>query len=67
MGNLTIMEYTDKPRKYLACCTNVLTAETKFIFKTNMADWLASYILPYNCPDLPEMLCTEQIGSMQHI
>ena len=36
--------------------------------KKIMADWLASYVLPYNCPNLREtMLCAEWIGGVQQI
>ena len=33
-----------------------------------MADWLALYVLSYNCPNLREtMLKAEQIGGVQQI
>ena len=61
MGKHNITAYIDDFRRLLVCCTDVQESEAKFLFKNNMADWLASYILPYNCPNLREtMLCAEQ-------
>ena len=55
-----IMDYIDNFRHLLVCCTDVQESEAKFLFENNMADWLASYILPYNCPNLREtMLCAK--------
>ena len=43
-------------------------SEAKFLFQNNIADWLASYVLPYICTSLAEtMLCVERIGGVQHI
>ena len=53
MGNYTIIEYIDRFREYLVCCTNVCAAEVKYIVETNMTNWLALYVLPNNYPDLP--------------
>ena len=65
MGKHNIMDYTDDFRHLLVCCTDVQENEAKFLFENNMVDWLASYILPYNCPNLREtMLYAEQIGGM---
>ena len=56
------MDYIDDFRHLLVCWTDVQESEANFLFENNMADWLASYVLPYNCPNLREtMLCAEQI------
>ena len=66
MGKCNIMDYIDDFRHLLVCCTDVQESKAKFLFKNNMADWLALYILPYNCPNLREtMLCAERIGGVQ--
>ena len=68
MGKCGIMEYIDDFRRLLVCCTDVQESEAKFLFENNMANWLASYVLPYNCASLAEtMLCVERIGGVQHI
>ena len=68
MGKRGITEYIDDFRRLLVCCTDVQESEAKFLFENNMADWLASYVLPYNCTSLAEtMLCTERIGGVQRI
>ena len=68
MGKRGIMEYIDDFRRLLVCCTDVQESEAKFLFENNMADWLASYVLPYNCTSLAEtMLCAERIGGVQRI
>ena len=60
MGKCNIMDYIDDFRRLLVCWTDVQKSEAKFLFENNIADWLASYILPYNCPNLGEtMLCAE--------
>ena len=60
--------YIDDFRLFLVCCTDVQESEARFLFENNMADWLASYVLPYNCPNLREtMLCAERIGGVQQI
>ena len=62
MGKHNIMDYIDDSRHLLVCCTDVQESEAKFLFENNMADWLASYILLYSCPNLREtMLCAERI------
>ena len=68
MGKHSIMDYIDDFRRLLVCCTDVQESEAKFLFENNMADWLASYMLPYNCTSLAEtMLCAECIGGIQRI
>ena len=68
MGKRGITEYIDDFRRLLVCCTDVQESEAKFLFENNMADWLASYVLPYNCTSLAEtMLCAECIGGIQRI
>ena len=68
MGKRGITEYIDDFRRLLVCCTDVQESEAKFLFENNMADWLASYVLPYNCTSLAEtMLCAERIGGVQCI
>ena len=68
LGKRGITEYIDDFRRLLVCCTDVQKSEAKFLFENNMADWLASYMLPYNCTSLAEtMLCAECIGGIQHI
>ena len=68
MGKRNIMDYIDDFRRLLVCCTDIQESETKFLFENNMADWLALYVLPYNCPNLREtMLCAERIGGVQQI
>ena len=65
MGKCSIMDYIDDFRRLLVCCTDVQECEAKFLFENNMADWLASYVLPYNCPNLCEtMLYVERIGGV---
>ena len=60
MGKCSIMDYIDDFRCLLVCYTDVQESEAKFLFENNMADWLASYVLPYNCLNLCEtMLCAE--------
>ena len=68
MSKRGITEYIDDFRRLLVCCTDVQESEAKFLFENNMADWLASYVLPYNCTSLAEtMLCAERIGGVQYI
>ena len=68
MGKGNIMDYIDDFRRLLICCTDVQESEAKFLFENNIADWLALYVLLYNCPNLREtMLCAEQIGGVQRI
>ena len=68
MGKRGITEYIDDFRRLLVCCTDVQESEAKFLFENNMADWLASYVFPYNCTSLAEtMLCAERIGGVQRI
>ena len=65
MGKCSITDYIDDFSRLLVCCTDVQESEAKFLFENNIADWLALYILPYNCPNLHEtMLCAEQIGGV---
>ena len=65
MVKCSITDYIDDFRRLLVCCTNVQESEVKFLFENNMADWLSSYVLPYNFPNLCEtMLCAEQIGGV---
>ena len=66
MVKYNIMDYIDNFRCLLVCCTDVQESEAKFLFENNMADWLALYVLPYNCPNLREtMLCDERIRGVQ--
>ena len=65
MGKCSITDYINNFRRFLVCCTDVQECEAKFLFENNMVDWLASYVLPCNCPNLREiMLCAEQIGGV---
>ena len=65
LGKYSIMDYIDKFRRLLVYCTDVQESEAKFLFENNMTDWLASYVLPYYCPNLREtMLCAERIGGV---
>ena len=65
MGKRNITDYIDDFRRLLVCCTDVQESEEKFLFENNMEDWLASYVLPYNCPNLCEtMLYAERIGGL---
>ena len=65
MGKCSIMDYIDNFRCLLVCCTDVQESEAKFLFENYMADWLALYVLPYNCPNLREtMLWAERIGGV---
>ena len=65
MGKHNITDCFDDFRHLLVCCTDVQESEAKFLFENNMADWLASHVLPYNCPNLREtMLYAEQIGGV---
>ena len=60
IGKCNITDYIDDFRHLLVCCTDIQESEAKSLFENNMADWLASYILPYKCPNLHEtMLCAE--------
>ena len=66
MGGRTATDYIDDFRRCLVSCRDVHETEAKFIFETNMADWLSALVLPYDCPTLHEtMLCAERIGSIQ--
>ena len=63
--NAVSQDYIDNFRRLLVCCTDIQESEAKFLFENNMADWLALYVLPYNCPNLREtMLCAEWIGGV---
>ena len=53
MVNCTVTGYINEFKKHLVRCTNMYAAEAKFIFETNMTNWLTLYTLPYNCTDLP--------------
>ena len=65
MGNHNVTEYIDAFRKHFVCCSDVHEAEAKFLFKNNIADWLAAYVLPYNSKTLADiMLCAERIGGI---
>ena len=65
MEKRNITDYINDFRHLSVCCTDVQKSEAKFLFKNNMADWLASYVLPYNCVNLREtMLCAERIGGV---
>ena len=46
MGKRNITNYIDDFRHLLVCCTDVEESEAKFLFENNIADWLASYVLP---------------------
>ena len=66
MGGCTATDYIDDFRRYLVSCRDVHETEAKFIFETNMADWLSALVLSYDCPMLHEtMLCAERISSIQ--
>ena len=66
MGGRTATDYIDDFRRCLVSCRDVHETEAKFIFETNMADWLSALVLPYDCPTLHEaMLCAKRIGSIQ--
>ena len=68
MGKCNVTDYIDDFRHFLVCCMDIQESEAKFLFENNMADWLALYILPYNCSNLREtMLCAERIGGVQQI
>ena len=68
MGKCNITDYIDDFRHLLVFCMDVQESEAKFLFQNNMADWLASYVLPYNGPNLRgTILCAEQIGGVQRI
>ena len=65
MGKCSITDYIDDFRHLLVCCMAVQESREKFLLENNMVDWLASYVLLYNCPNLCEtMLCAEQIGGV---
>ena len=65
MGKRNIPDYIDDFRHLLVCGTDVQEIEANFLIKNNIADWLALYVLPYNCPNLREtMLCAERIGGV---
>ena len=66
MGGCTATDYIDDFRRCLVSCRDVHETEAKFIFETNIADWLSALVLPYDCPMLHDtMLCTKRIGSIQ--
>ena len=66
MGGCTATDYIDDFRRCLVSCRDVHDTEAKFIFETNMADWLSALVLPYDYPMLYKtMLCAECIGSIQ--
>ena len=65
MAKRSITDCIDDFRSLLVCYADVQESEAKFLFENNMADWLNSYVLPYNCPNLHEtMLCAERIGGV---
>ena len=65
MGKCSNMDYINNSRRLLVCCTDVQESEAKLLFENNMTDWLASYILPYSCPNLRKtMLCGERVGGV---
>ena len=47
MGQRSATEYINDLKKHLVNCSDVQEPEAKFIFETNMADWLSSLLLPY--------------------
>ena len=58
-------EYIDKFKKHLVNCRDMYEPGSKFIFETNIANWLSSLVLPYACNTLQEtMLCAGRIGSI---
>ena len=60
MRKRNITDYIDNFKHLLVCCTDVQESKAKFLFEKNMADWLASYVLPYNCLNLRKtMLCAK--------
>ena len=42
-----MQSYIDDFRKALLECTDVTEAEAKFVFESNLADWLAALVLPH--------------------
>ena len=65
MGKHSITDYIDDFKHLLVYCMDMQESEAKFLFKNDMADWVALYVLLYNCPNLREtMLCAERIGGV---
>ena len=65
MGSRSVTEYIDAFYKHLVCYADMQEHEAKFFFDSNMSNWLAAYVLPYNCSTLSEiMLCAERIGGI---
>ena len=42
-----MQQYIDDFRKALLKCTDVAEPEAKFVFESNLADWLAALVLPH--------------------
>ena len=42
-----MQQYIDDFCKALLECTDVAAAEAKFVFESNLADWLAALVLPH--------------------
>ena len=47
-----VIEYKDDFKKHLVNFRDVYKPEAKFIFETNIADWLSSLVLLYACNTL---------------
>ena len=46
-GKRHVQQYIDDFRKALLECTDVAEAEAKFVFESNLVDWLAALVLPH--------------------
>ena len=46
-GKQHVQQYMDDFRKVLLECTDVTEAEAKFVFESNLVDWLAVLVLPH--------------------
>ena len=46
-GKRHVQQYIDDFCKALLECTDIAEAEAKFLFESNLADWLAMLVLPH--------------------
>ena len=46
-GTRHVQSYIDDLRKALLDCTDIMKLEAKFMFKSNLADWFATLVLPH--------------------
>ena len=46
-GKQHVQQYIDDFRKALLGCTDVTEAEAKFVFESNLVDWLVALVLPH--------------------